>query len=300
MPNNLSSGKMKGVILGILGILILSPDTLIIRLVDVNPWNFLAWRGALMTIGMVIVLLFIYGRRFLKVLLSIGWLGILIAVIFSLNTVFFQLSVQTTTVANTLVIIATAPLFAGIMSVLFLRERVHTRTWIAIAISIMAVSLVFAGKLDPGHLFGNLAALISAIGLGAHFVLVRLGREVDMTPAIGIASLFTCFIGFAMAPGLYLIPSQLGYLALLGIILLPASFVLLTRAPLYISAPEVSLILLLETILAPIWVWLVIKEQPPVETIIGGSIIIITLAIHAWLGRKDDTDLSITDTSPLG
>ena len=286
MPADSLKRQTKGYLLGILGVLILSPDTLLIRLVDTNPWTFLAWRGGLMTIGMIIVLSLSYGTKLPNKIFSIGWLGILIAIIFAINTTFFQLSVQTTTVANTLVIIATAPLFAAILSVIFLKERVPLRTWITILISFLAVGLVFAGRLDSGHLFGNLAALISAIGLGAHFVLVRLGMEIDMTPAIGIASLLTCLIGFNMAPDLYLEPQQLGYLAILGLILLPISFILLTRAPTYISAPEVSLIILLETILAPIWVWLAIQEQPPLATLIGGGIIIIALAFHAVMSKR--------------
>ena len=100
------------------------------------------------------------------------------------------------------------------------------------------------------------------------------------------AHAFMCFIGFNMSSNLYLEPQQLGYLAMLGLILLPVSFILLTRAPIYISAPEVSLIILLETIIAPIWVWLAIKEEPPLATLIGGGIIIVALAIHAIQSRN--------------
>ena len=146
---------------------------------------------------------------------------------------------------------------------------------------------MFAGRLDGGHLFGNFAALISAIGLGTHFVLVRLKRQVDMTPAIGLASLLTCFIGFNMSSDLYLEPQQLGYLVILGLILLPVSFILLTRAPIYISAPEVSLIILLETILAPIWVWLFINEIPPLSVMLGGFIIVLAIIIKS-LDRKKE------------
>ena len=188
---------------------------------------------------------------------------------------------------NVIVLFADGFRDAAILSVIFLKERIPVRTWVTILICFLAVGLVFAGRLDGGHLFGNFAALISAIGLGTHFVLVRLKREVDMTPAIGLASLLTCFIGFNMSSDLYLEPQQLGFLAILGLILLPISFILLTRAPIYISAPEVSLIILLETILAPIWVWLAIQEEPPLTTLIGGGIIIIALAIHAIQSRNN-------------
>ena len=141
MPADLLKRQTKGYLLGILGVLILSPDTLLIRLVDTNPWTFLAWRGGLMTIGMIIVLSLSYGTKLPNKIFSIGWLGILIAIIFAINTTFFQLSVQTTTVANTLVIIATAPLFAAILSVIFLKERVPLRTWITIPVSYTHLTL---------------------------------------------------------------------------------------------------------------------------------------------------------------
>jgi drug/metabolite transporter (DMT)-like permease len=281
-----TTSHAKGLTLGIIGVLLLSPDTLIIRLVDADPWTFIAWRGALMTIGMFVILTLRFGYTMFARTYAIGWLGILIALMFALNNVFFQLSVQNTSVANTLVIIATAPLFAALFSVAFLRERVPSRTWIAIVLSALGVGMVFIGELGTGNLFGNLAALISAVGLGLHFVLVRLGRPVDMSPAIGVAGFFIVAIGLVMAPDLYLDPRQFGLLAILGLVLLPLSFVFLTRAPTYIPAPEVSLIILLETMLGPLWVWMAIAEQPSVQTMAGGALIIVVLVIHSVISLR--------------
>ena len=282
------NNQLKGWILGILGILTLSPDTLIIRLVDTDPWTFIAWRGAFMAVGMLFILSFSYRLQVFSKFFAVGWLGCLIAVIFSINIVFFQLSVQTTAVANTLVIVATSPLFAAVMSVLFLKERIKNKTWAAILVSVIGVSIVFIGKLESGDLFGNFAALLVAVGMGAHFVLVRLARPTDMAPAVAIASVLTCLIGLVMAPDLYLSPHQFGYLAALGLILLPVSFIFLTRAPIHITAPEVSLILLLETILGPFWVWMVIQEEPPLATLIGGALIMLTLIFHAIASLRDN------------
>lgn len=282
------SNHAKGLILGIIGVLLLSPDTLIIRLVDSDPWTFIAWRGALMFVGMMVIMALRFGFKIFGRTYAIGWLGLLIALLFALNNVFFQLSVQNTSVANTLVILATAPLFAAIFSVAFLRERVPTRTWIAVVISTLGVALVFIGEIGSGNLFGNVAALIGAVGLGVHFVLVRLGRPVDMSPAIGVAGLFIAAIGIVMAANLYVDPRQFGLLAILGLVLLPLSFVFLTLAPTYIPAPEVSLIILLETILGPLWVWMAIAEQPPLQTVAGGALIIIVLTAHALMSLREN------------
>ena len=137
------NNQLKGWILGILGILTLSPDTLIIRLVDTDPWTYIAWRGSFMADGMLFILSISYRLLDFSKFFAVGWLGCLIAVIFSINNVFFQLSVQTTAVANTLVIVATSPLFAAVMSVLFLKERIKNKTWAAILVSVMGVSIVF-------------------------------------------------------------------------------------------------------------------------------------------------------------
>jgi drug/metabolite transporter (DMT)-like permease len=287
-----------GLILGVFGVLLLSPDTLIIRLVDSDPWTFITWRGALMTIGMFMFLILRFGYTIVPRTYAIGWLGLLIAVLFALNNVFFQLSVQNTSVANTLVIIATAPLFAALFSVAFLRERVAMRTWIAIGLSALGVAMVFIGELGSGNLFGNVAALIASVGLGVHFVLVRLGRPVDMSPAIWVAGVFITLIGASMATDVYLDPRQFGLLAILGLVLLPLSFVLLTRAPHYISAPEVSLIILLETILGPLWVWLAISEEPPLQTVVGGALIIIVLVGHSAISLRDSKKTAEESPAP--
>ncbi len=285
-PMKTQTNHVKGLTLGIVGVLVLSPDTLIIRLVDTEAWTFITWRGGLMFIGMMVILMFRFGAAAPARIFAVGWLGLLIAALFALNNVFFQLSVQSTSVANTLVILATSPLFAALFSVAFLRERVPLRTWVAVLVSALGVAMVFVGEFETGSLFGTTAALIGAVGLGVHFVLVRLADPVDMSPAIGIAGLFIMAIGLTMASDVYLSPQQFGYLALLGLVLLPLSFVFLTRAPSYIPAPEVSLIILLETILGPLWVWLAIKEEPPLETIAGGTLIVLVLAVHSILSLR--------------
>jgi drug/metabolite transporter (DMT)-like permease len=281
------TNHVKGLTLGVIGVLLLSPDTLIIRLVDADVWTFISWRGALMFLGMLVILVLRFGTSVFARIYAIGWLGLLISLLFALNNVFFQLSVQNTSVANTLVILATAPLFAALFSVAFLRERVPMRTWIAVLACALGVAMVFIGELETGNLFGTTAAVIGAVGLGVHFVLVRLADPVDMSPAIGIAGIFIAAIGLALASDIYLEPVQFGYLAILGLVLLPLSFVFLTRAPRYIPAPEVSLIILLETILGPIWVWLAIREEPSVQTLAGGALIIAVLAAHSFLSLRD-------------
>ena len=294
MQGTSSAGRhATGLIYGVVGVLLLSPDTLIIRLVNSDPWTFIAWRGILMALGLFVVLGLRHRWAFWRHTRAIGWTGLVLALVFAANNVAFQLSVQSTLVANTLAIIATAPLFAAFFSVLFLNERVPLRTWVAILVSGIGVAIVFASGFGTGDMFGNVMALAAAAGLGMHFVLIRRRRSIDMAPAICVGGLFICLAGVLVAPDLYLSPRQFGYVTLLGLVLLPLSFLFLTWAPRLIPAPEVSLILLLETILGPLWVWMAIREEPTVATLAGGALIIAVLVCHAIIslraGRKVET-----------
>ena len=280
------SDQAKGLTLAIVGILVLTPDTLLIRLIAVDEWRFLAWRGGLMAIGLLVVLLLRYGLGLPARIWAIGWPGLLVALAFATTTVLFQFAVQHTSVANVLVILSTAPLFAAVIGIVLLREAVSLPTWGAIAFCLLGVSMIFVNRIAHGGLFGDLCAIGAAAAIGLHFTLVRLAKEVDMSPALVVAAVMISLTGLAAAPTLYLDPRQAGLMLILGLVVLPVSFILLTLAPRLITAPEVSLVTLLETVLGPLWVWLVIHEEPPVETLAGGAVILATPAIHSLIGLR--------------
>lgn len=273
--------------LAILGVLVLTPDTLIMRLVGADPWTTLFWRGATMTVGFVLLLLVRYRGRSLAILRAVGGVGLLVAVIWTCNTVFFVVSISLTTVANTLIIVALSPLFAALIGLVALGEPVRPRTWIATATAFGGIALIFADGLRAGTIIGDLAAVGTALGLGAHFTLVRAARPTDMSPAIGLSGLSTALVGLVGAQTLALPPEGVALMAGLGIAILPVSFAMLTLAPLYIPAAEVSLVILLETVLGPLWVWLVLTEEPSPRALIGGGIVLAALALHSMLGLRD-------------
>ncbi|MBT5267491.1 MAG: DMT family transporter [Rhodospirillaceae bacterium] len=280
----------KGLAMAVLGVLILTPDTLIIRLVDIDPWTFLFWRGGLMFFGFVVLFAVRYRLGIFRQFYRIGWFGLGAAMVFTINAVCFQLSVQNTQVANTLVIIAMTPLFAALLSWPLLGERVARHTWVAIGICLLAVLAIFAGDLDfsggVAARFGDLAAVMAAFGLGGFFVMTRIAKDTDFGPAVALSGPITALIGLLVAPGLLVTPPQLQLLLVLGLAILPASFWLLTLAPRYIPAPEVSLVLLLETLLGPLWVWLVIAEEPPFTTLVGGAVIVSVLTWHSLVALR--------------
>jgi drug/metabolite transporter (DMT)-like permease len=275
----------KGLLLTALGVLFLSPDALLIRLVDMEVWNLAVWRGILQAIGLTLLVAAFYGRRAPLAFWSIGASGVVIAVVFSGSTLTFLAALQHTEVANVLVILASAPIFAALMSLVWLKEPVAPRTWIAIVVIFAGIGLIMWDGLGRGTGFGDAMAVATAILLAGKITILRRQRHINMIPALALSgAVFAGFAAMAQAPTL---PSgeQTVWLLLMGLAVVPAA-ALITLGPRYISAPEVSLLLLLETVLGPLWVWLVINETPTPLAIVGGAIVVTALIVHSAVGLR--------------
>jgi drug/metabolite transporter (DMT)-like permease len=276
----------KGLLLTALGVLFLSPDTLLIRLVDMDVWNLAVWRSILQAIGLTVLVVAFYGRNAPKAFWSIGATGFAIAVIFSGNTVAFLAAVQHTEVANVLVILASAPIFAAFMSLVLLKETVAPRTWVAIVVIFAGISLIMWDGLDRGTGFGDAMALLATVLLAGKFTMLRHQRHIDMIPALALSGVVCAgFAAMVQAPTL---PSgeQNLWLLLMGFAVVTPAVALISVGPRFISAPEVSLLMLLETVLGPLWVWLVISETPTPLAIVGGAIVVTALMAHSAVGLR--------------
>ena len=185
--------------------------------------------------------------------------------------------------ANTLVIIASAPLLAACFSSLFLGEKVPPRTWLAIATAMAGVALTVSGSMRAGTGLGDLFASGSAICMAGHFTALRWWRSADGPVAVCTAGLLAALIALPLASPLSPQGNDLFWLPLLGLVVLPLAFGLMAIGPRYLPAAEVSLFLLAETALGPLWVWLVLNEQPSNTTLWGGAIVVGTLMVHALL-----------------
>ncbi len=282
----------RGLIMAVTGILVLSPDTLVIRLIEADPATLLWWRGVFMFTGLAIYLTLRHRGRPWAAVRAVPRLGWLSAALFAVSTILFVGSVTLTTVANTLVIVASAPLFAAIFSRLFLSEPVPLATWICVGVGIAAVAVIFAGNhgggapRSEGALWGDLMAVGSAILLAAHFVNARHARAVSLMPPLALSGLLVAAAVSPFASPLDVGLGDFGWLVLLGLFIMPLAFGLLSEAPRYMPAAEVSLIILLETALGPLWVWLVLAEVPDPWTLVGGALLVATLVAHGVLGLR--------------
>ena len=278
--------QQKGSLLAFIAVILITPDSLFIRLSNIDTWGLLFYRGAIPFITVFIALLMVYKANFFKLLFSMGRPGIFYAVTFSITNVTFLISIQNTNVANTLIMIAMAPMLSAVLGAIFLKENPDKKTWIAILITFLAAIYIFYDSIQLGNILGDIFGFVTALGLAIGAVIVRSAKEKNLVPSAMIGKLLVAVFALFFVKDLELINTDIFIVPLMCILCVAIPFVLVTIAPRFITAAEVNLFFLLETIFGPIWVWLVIKEQPSLETIIGGIIIILTLAVHSSLALK--------------
>jgi drug/metabolite transporter (DMT)-like permease len=201
--------------------------------------------------------------------------------------VLFVSAVIYTDVANAVVIISMSPLFAGLLTRIFGIEVIPLRTWPAIACAISGVVVVFYGSLGAGGMLGNAIALIAALNIGSNLTLLRQNTWLDPLPLVCVGGAIMALLSAPFASPFGLDPQSYLVLALMGLVQMPAALVLIGLSTRYLPSPEVSLLILVETVCAPIWVWLVLGEKPPGLTFLGGGIILATLVVHFWLGLRE-------------
>tara|TARA_B100000614_G_scaffold84064_1_gene75567 strand:+ start:616 stop:1476 length:861 start_codon:yes stop_codon:yes gene_type:complete len=279
--------QQKGSLMAFVAVMFITPDSLFIRLSNVDTWGLVFYRGIIPFFTVFLAMLLIYKLSFFKILFTSGYHGLIYIGTFSLTNITFVVSIQNTNVANTLVMIATAPMISAILGAIFLKEPPDKKTWISIIITFLAIIYIFFDSLKLGNFFGDILGFITALGLAVGAVTVRSAKSKNLVPAAVVGKLIVATFALLFIESFILIDKDLYIIPLMCIMCVAIPFVLVTIAPRFIPAAEVNLFFLLETIIGPIWVWLIIKEQPSMETLYGGAVIIATIAIHSFLKLKN-------------
>ena len=278
--------QQKGSLLAFIAVMFITPDSLFIRLASVDTWSLVFYRGIIPFFTVLVGMLLIYKANFFKMLLTSGHHGIIYIITFSITNIAFVVSIQNTNVANTLVMIAMAPMLSAILGAIFLKEMPDSKTWTAIGVTFIAAIYIFYDSLQLGNIFGDLLGLVCALGLAVGAVTIRSAKTKNLVPAAVVGKLLVALFAIFFIETYSLVGKDLLIVPLMCVMCVAIPFVLVTIAPRFIPAEEVNLFFLLETIVGPIWVWMVIKEQPSLETIQGGIVIILTIAIHSFLKLK--------------
>ena len=280
--NNLTN-QQKGSLLAFIAVIFITPDSLFIRLSNIDTWGLVFYRGIIPFITVFLGMLLIYKLNFFKILFSSGYHGLIYIGTFSITNITFVVSIQNTNVANTLVMIATAPVLSAILGAIFLKEPPDKKTWISIIITFLAVIYIFFDSIKLGNFYGDILGFVTAIGLAVGAVTIRSAKSKNLVPAAVVGKLLVATFSLLFIESFVLAKNDLIIVPLMCILCVAIPFVLVTIAPRFIPAAEVNLFFLLETIIGPIWVWLIIKEQPSIETLQGGVVIIATIAVHSFL-----------------
>lgn len=278
----------KGFLITLAGVIIISPDTLLIRLIESPTLTQLFWRGLLSGLAILFGCMLVSRKRLFQDFKAMGWMGIGAAIIFASGTFCFVYSATHTFVANTLFITATAPVFAALIATVFLKEPVGKRTWLTILATLFGIAIIASGSISRGgvNILGDLAALGAALSLACTFSISRARKTVSMVPAMGLSGLITCLFAWFLAPDIYLPPNDVLWMGLMGLVVTPVATALLVIGPRYLPAPEVSLLMLLEAVFGPILVWIVLTEYPGDRTLIGGAIMLTALSVSSVLANR--------------
>lgn len=295
LPCDAAARHSRGLMLATVGIVVLSFDSLLVRLAGTDGWNIAFWRGALMAIVMG---LFYCQRRRLATLNAHRGVSLISAGLLAAISLLFVMAVMHTRVANVVVILSTAPLFAAIFTRLFLQEQVAARTWIAIGLAMLGLVIVFAGSLTGEGLLGDMYALGAAMAVGANLTLLRRYQTLDRLPLIAGGGIMTALVAWPMATPLALETQSYVVLAVMGLIQMPLATALINNATRYLPSAEVALFYLVEAILGTLWVWWLLGENPPEATLYGGLLTLVTLLGNAWLGLRRSRLHRVSATSP--
>lgn len=271
----------RGLFVTILGVLFIMPDSLFVRLIDGDPFVISFWRG--MIAGLVVligILVFHRAPRFSS-LQHTGWAGVAYILLLASTTPAFVLAVSNTSVANVVFIFASTPVFAAVFSLIILGEPISKRLSIAMTFVLIGLGIIAYGSksMEIANWKGDLWATYVAAAYALALTLVRKVKETTMIPAIPIA-----YIGGALVIGSFHSPidgfSEQWPLFLTHGVLIGLASCFLTLGPKYISSAEVSLIIMLESVLAPVLVWAIIGENPGSLAILGGTIVVVSLIIY--------------------
>ena len=279
------SNHLKGISMAFLGVFILSPDALLIRLADADSWPILFWRGIFYALGIIIILLITHQSKAINEVKKIGKDGLLIGILTGLGSVTFVFAVQLTSIASALVIISIMPMMTAIISWLILKEKSGIFTWFSMVLVFIGIYIVMDGEPKGSSLIGNLFALASVTFGATGFTLIRKNKSINMIPAMGVNAIVSAFIAAIFVETVILPLDSMLYIFAMGL-MVSLSFSLLTSSGRYIPATEVGMFMPLGAVFGTLAGWLIVNEQPSSGALIGGFIVLLTMFVHSWHSNK--------------
>lgn len=271
-----------GIFIASTGVVALSFDAVLIRLAGISAGDAAFWRGCFIALALVAYLALRNQLSEFQTLGKYRSIALLCCLVYGFNTSVFVFAVNYTSVANTVLILCSTPFFAAVLSWVMLHEQLDKMTWFMIAVAVTGVFIVFLGANSATSLLGNCLALILALSTGFLLTYLRRYPRLPRISAIAVGALLSGLFMWPFMGGSGEYGTGFFWLVLSSILLKPLASVCMLSATRYIPSPEVSVFLLLETLLAPIWAWLFLDESITYTTVVGGAAILSTVAVHGW------------------
>ncbi len=282
------NSRTTGFVVALLGALLMSIDPIFIRYAGVSGFDTAFLFGLFSAISMSVFLKVNDKRGFRRVIVQSGWPLLFAGILMVGSATGLVFSIKNTSIANTFVILSAAPAVSAIFSWLLLREKTSRTTIIAIITVMIGIGIVVSGSVHSGNWLGDALAVFSVICLSLMFTLLRKYPDVSRLASVALGGLLLASVMLFFAePSHYSVNTWL-IMAAMGLFTAPLGRVMSMVATRYITAAEVSMTLMLETVLAPVWGFLFFAEVPAVASIVGGSIILITIFVYTFFTMKND------------
>lgn len=283
-----ASHVRKGLAITTVGGLLFTLDLPLLRLAGIDKWTMICARGIFLFLSITAVWLLVRKMSGIKLPYLAGGAGIAVAATNTVANIAYIGSIVETDAANVVFIVALIPVITAALSRIFINEKVHPYTWGATAIAFFGVALIVWDGVHAGNWFGDLLALVSAVCTAAAFTIIRAsGKNVATSLAVGsLASAIIALTFFDVDPASLLTTSAFDmpawfWIALNGLFAIPIASTLIANGPRFLPSADVSMFFLLETVLTPVWIWMLFREVPTTTVLVGGLIVIATLVAHS-------------------
>ena len=282
--------KIPGYILLLFGGFCLSWGGFIIRsFEEASIWQILFLRSFFFLLALIAFLLVTYKKNTFNIIKESGLPGLLGGFVLSFSFVAFVVAMSNTTVANVVFIISTQTMFLAIFGYFYLKEKVSLIGLISILLAMSGIIIMVGDSISGGSLFGNIVALAIPINFAILVMIIRKNTKVDMVPAIFYSGIFSLIYGFFLAESFEFTKHDLWMGFLLGVPQLAVSFICITIGSRTVESATVGILMLMETLCAPLWVWLFLNEIPPISVFIGGTVIISAIILKSFDKKQSKT-----------
>ena len=274
--------KIPGYVLLLFGGFCLSWGGLIIRsFEEASVWQILFLRSFFFLIFLSFFLIVIYKKNTIQIIKKSGFPAVAGGLFLSLSFVAYTFAITSTTVANVVFIISTQTVFLAIFGYFFLKEKISMVSFLSILLAMVGITIMVGDSFSTGSFFGNIVALAIPINFSILVMIIRKFPQLDMVPAIFYSGVFACIYGLILSDTLEFTSHDILMGFILGVPQLAFGFICITIGSKTTKAVTVGILMLSETLCAPLWVWLFLNEIPPLSVFIGGFVIVIAVIIKS-------------------